>query len=318
MRIQRVVVVRNPAAGRGRGERLWRQVETCLRDTWGIPLAVWETERPGHATELARQAVAEGADLVIAVGGDGTIGEVVAGLVGSRTCLGIVPTGTGNDFARHVGLAFEPGEIAEAALGGRRTAVDLLRWTTEDRSGYLLNVAGAGFDAAVAERVNKGFRILRGAAAYVGAVVSTLAHYKPEQFHLEIDGMPLDSSVMLCAVANASSYGGGMKIAPEADIEDGFFDLVVVQGVGRTEFLRAFPSVFKGAHTHHPKVLALRGRQIRIESEKPLPFLADGEIVGTTPVEFEVVPKALDVMLPAAGPEAGASEELLVGAPSLI
>jgi diacylglycerol kinase (ATP) len=163
---------------------------------------------------------------------------------------------------------------------------------------WFLNVAGCGFDAVVARRVNQGFRFLHGTAAYVAAVLHSLATFRPATLRLTLDGDIREERAMLCSVANARCYGGGMWIAPDARLDDGLFDLCLLREVGMVEFLRAFPRVFRGTHTTHPKVTMLRARHIVIESEPPLPVLIDGEVVGTTPAEFILAPHAISVMSP--------------------
>lgn len=272
------VAIVNPAAGRRR-----RSLEDLTFEG-----GVLKTEYPGHATELAREAALRHS-LVIAAGGDGTVGEVATGLIGTDATLGILPLGTGNDFARMVGST---GEILRTGVDA---SCDAIRWSCGARTGFSLNIAGCGFDAVVADRINRGFRQLSGTTAYVVGVLDTLRTYRPAPIRLTVDGQSLETTVTLCAIANARYYGGGMKIAPDAQIDDGLLDVVLVEGVGRAEFLRAFPRVFKGTHLSHPKVRFLRGRRVRLETEPSLPVMSDGELIGTSPAEFEIVPSALRV-----------------------
>ncbi|AIE87519.1 diacylglycerol/lipid kinase family protein [Fimbriimonas ginsengisoli] len=284
-----ISVILNPAAGRGQAAKLVRELVGRLGP-------ILETSGPGDAERLARRAADDGG-IVVAAGGDGTVGEVAAGIYGSDATLAILPVGTGNDFARTLGVASLP--VALAAID-QRTAkpIDLIRWRCGDAGGLAINIAGCGFDALVAERINKGFRYLRGTSAYIAAVLTTLRSYRPAALTVIVDGETIETTVMLCAVANAKSYGGGMLVAPNAEVDDGELDLVVVEGIGKVEFLRAFPSVFKGAHLTHPRVRSIRGRSISIHAEPPLPVLSDGELVGVTPAEFEVIHNALKVVVP--------------------
>lgn len=250
---------------------------------------------PGSGANLAREAALAGADLVVAAGGDGTIGEVANGLVGTSATLGVLPLGTGNDFARTIGIGTDLNLAARTLGQGQAQTIDLGKL---DRGGYFINVAGCGFDAEVATRVNHGFRYLRGTTAYVAAVLQTLRSFRPTRVTIEHDGEVCEELVMLCAIANARTYGGGMRIAPHAELDDGLFDVVLVGDVSRSEFLRAFPRVFKGTHLSHPKVQHFRCSSIRVSSNKGLAVLADGEEVGSTPASFQVVPNAVKVMMP--------------------
>jgi len=300
----KIVVLSNPASGRGRAQHRLEVVRS-LAGQQGVDLHIQFTERPGEAARagalapgsagaLARAAVESGADLVVAAGGDGTIGEVVHGLLGSSIPLGILPLGTGNDFVRTVGLPIDPEAALQVWTHGEDRRIDVV----QGPHGCFLNVAGCGFDAEVALRVNQGYRWVSGTAAYLLAVLETLRKARPKRLHLVIDGQEHTFEMMLCALANARFYGGGMVIAPSASVEDGLMDLVVVGNVSRWEFLRALPRVFRGTHLQHPKVTYLQGRRVELTGPEPLPLLADGETIGMTPAVFEVLPRALALRVP--------------------
>jgi diacylglycerol kinase (ATP) len=313
----KVTVILNPAAGRGQGRARRPEIERLLEHSkhalvnqgatteWSIV----ETTAPGRGAAQAAEAVRQGADVVAAAGGDGTYGEVVNGLVGTGARLGIVPLGTGNDFARTFGLVGDLPTAIDALFNGLPRPIDLglVEWPQNRKSKvenrkYFINVAGCGFDAVVAERVNRaaqgGRARLRGTSAYIAAVCASLATYRAARFKITVDDKTFETEAMLCSVANSRTYGGGMIIAPDAKIDDGWFDLCILARTGRIEFLRAFPRVFKGTHTTHPKVTMLRGKSIRIESDPPMPVLIDGEVIGETPVAFELQHHAIEVMAP--------------------
>jgi diacylglycerol kinase (ATP) len=306
-------IILNPAAGRGRANQLRTALEAILKHTLSSPgpeggAVSWnivETQKPGDACGIARE-LAEANDSsvgITAAGGDGTLGDVVNGVLqsGKQANIAVIPFGTGNDFARCLGIGTSL-ELAVATLrDGSPQLIDLgqLHNNASGKEGrYFINIAGCGFDAVVAERINQGFRSLRGTPAYIAAVIQTLGRFRPTPIYVICDGVETKTRAMLCALANATSYGGGMLVAPDARLDDGLLDICIIGDASRTEFLRAFPSVFKGKHTVHPKVSMHRAQHIRIESEIPLPVLVDGELCGTTPIEVQIVPHALRIMMP--------------------
>ena len=266
-----------------------------------------ETAAEGQGRELARRAVEEGAKIVVAAGGDGTLNEVVNGLMESgedrrNVTLGLLPLGTGNDFARCIGLGTDLKLAVETLFNGKSQSVDV----GQAQGRWFINIAGCGFDAIVAERVNRGFRLLHGTSAYLAAIAHSLLHLKAAELTLTLDGETHHIRALMCSVANATSYGGGMKVTPDARIDDGLFDICLLADAGRMEFVRAFPCVFKGSHITHPKVTMLRARNVYIESDPPLPLLIDGEVLGTTPVTFTLVPNALQILIPVSIPKTSA------------
>jgi diacylglycerol kinase (ATP) len=303
---RRIVVILNPKAGRGQGSARKAELAALLTAGARAVGAEWkivETQAAGSAIELTRQAVREGtadfATVVAAAGGDGTLNEVVNGLVGSHpigleAVCGLVPLGTGNDFARCIGLGTDLKRSVENLFHGTPCPVDV--GNAGER--WFLNIAGCGFDALVADRINRGFRRLHGTTAYIAAVCDCLRTLKPAQLTLTLDGQRLETRALMCSVANATSYGGGMRVAPDARIDDGLFDICLLREAGRLEFLLAFPRVFKGTHVSHPKVTMLRAAVVRVESDPPLPILVDGDVVGTTPVTFTLHPHKLRMLMP--------------------
>ncbi len=281
----KTVFIVNPVSGRGAGAR-------------ALPLLgdvgpVWISEHAGHAVELGRLA-AEGFDRVIAVGGDGTLGQVVRGVHGSGVEVGLIPVGTGNDFARHTGISLNPGEALTLAREGSARFIDLGLLRGEP----FINVVACGFDAEVGHRVNRGYRWASGTAAYALALFQSLSSFRPVPVSLVLDGRSIEAEAALLAVANASSYGGGMRIAPAADIEDGELDLVMIGRVGRVELLQQFPKIFSGKHVDHPKVSTFKFKRLEVRAERSLPMLLDGDETGATPFHAEVLPGALRMVLP--------------------
>ena len=294
-----VAVVLNPVGGRGVAARRWPEVEVALRDILGDRLvAVERTTGPGSATEQAARLAADGTDIILAAGGDGTIGQVMQGLLGGPAMLAVLPLGTGNDIARMLGFGSDWQSAVRAVAIGHTINADVGRWSQAGQTGHFLNAAGCGFDAAVAERINTGFRWVRGTGAYIGAVLQTLGSYRATELTIDVDGEKIRGKAMLCALANTCSYGGGMKIAPHADMTDGQLDLVLVGDVSTMEFLKAFPKVFKGTHLDHPQVRHRTFKRVSVTSDPPVPFLVDGELRPAEQVVVEVVPAAVRLVVP--------------------
>jgi len=291
MRVQLII---NPKAGRGRAMAAALDAEMEFHEVgWRTDLRV--TSGPGEATDIARDAASR-FDLIVACGGDGTLCEVLNGLTGSDTPVAFIPAGTGNDFARTVGLPAAPGEAAREVVRGQSRRLDLMR--LDNPPMIAVNIIGIGFDAAVAARMNQRTRLCGGAVPYLAAVLTELARMQPVRLRLRVDEDTWEGKALLVAIANARSYGGGMCIAPDARPDDGLLDVVVVEPIGRVEFLRALPRVFRGTHVAHPAVSCRRGRQIVVESDVPAPAMVDGDLRTTTPLRVTVQPGAAHLWLP--------------------
>jgi diacylglycerol kinase (ATP) len=290
-------IILNPTAGRGLGSQRREAIGKAFPHA-----KIFQTTRSAEATDLARCAASEGAELVISAGGDGTLGEVLNGIFGTDAQLGILPVGTGNDFARTLGIGADWNRALETLRAGTARAVDVGKIEVGDQSRYFLNVAGAGFDSRCAARINehrpKVLSKLSGTTAYIVAVLSELRTYQTAHIRLELDGHVVENQGIMCAIANAQTYGGGMKVAPDADLCDGLFDICLIKDISAFEFLRAFPGVFAGKHIHHPKVEMFRAAKVRLQCEPPLPVLVDGDILGASPAHFEIVPHAVQVLAP--------------------
>lgn len=291
----------NPVAGRGRAGRAWPEIAGRL-NALGLDYEVYFTKGPRDAERAARAAAEAGCDVVVAGGGDGTVTEVVNGLVGTQAALGVLPLGSGNDFARTLGLPKNPAAAADLLLQGRRERVDLGR--IRDR--FFVNIASAGLDAEIVRTMNEDLRHLRGSVAYFWATMTTILRFNPTEFLLDLDGRQVQMKALLVAVANGRFYGGGMKIAPEADVSDGLFDVCILGELSRPDFLKSFPTVYAGKHLTHPKITLLRAQRVRVDclgTEPKLSGQADGEMIGQVPFEFAVEPQALEVYVPGAAAE---------------
>jgi YegS/Rv2252/BmrU family lipid kinase len=289
------VVVVNPAAGGGRSERQWRGLREDLHRL-GLVFDWALTSGPGGAVALARAAAEAGAGLVVAVGGDGTLNEVVNGVTREGepgVTVGALLTGRGRDAARNLGLAADPRAAARRLVGGTDARLDLVRAEWPDgHHRYVVGAAGAGFDARVARRGAAAGG--RGAVPYLLAVLATLSSHVAVTAEVRADGGRAWSGRLSAAiVANGPCYGAGMRIAPAADVTDGRLDLVVLGDLGRLELLRWLPTVYRGRHLACPKVHTLRARRVTVGGGAPLPVHVDGEAAPDTPAAFVACPGAL-------------------------
>ncbi len=297
-----IAVIFNPAAGRGRVSRA--QLQQKLEAAAGaIPFEIAATSATQSARELAEIAIENGAQIVAAAGGDGTLGEILNAVYGSKAKLAVLPMGTGNDFARTLGIGTDLDFAVATLFRGHSRTIDVGRAVYNGESRLFLNIAGCGFDSLVARRVNARrshpiWRRVGGVAAYLAASAMELQRLRAARLRLKLDGELLDTRALLCAVANAKSYGGGMKVAPDAQLDDGLFDVCVIKEATRLEFARAFPSVFKGSHVGHARVEMFRARRVELWCDRDWPVLVDGELVGTPPITFEIVPRAVEIIAP--------------------
>lgn len=389
--LMRYAFVLNPAARNGRAARLRVSLERALRAK-DLPFTYLETEEPGHATELAREA-AQNHDVVVAVGGDGTVQEVARGVFGTEAVMGIIPAGTGNDFAKAIGMPTEFDKALSAMLSADTVAVDVgrIRWQEKGEDGLLteykgmfVNCVGTGFDAATAKATRR-YKALGGRLAYVAAVLETLWKWRKPDVEVEIraggmvdggqktedggqgsgvrgqgaeDGeqktegrrrriegrsqgsgvrgqktdirYPISDignpnpeilnlqpfnlqpsnpqqlahihtgSLFLIEIDNGFSVGGGFLLTPDAQIDDGLFDICFVEHLTTRRALQLMPKTFTGAHVGEPEVKLFQARSVHIKSSAPLPVQADGEILSASAVslDVEIVPRALQVRAP--------------------
>lgn len=281
----------NPVAGRGRALRAWQTLQEQLRKI-GLEFDYSFTDGPGHATELAKAAAARNCAACIGVGGDGTLHEMLPGLINTQTALGCVPAGTGNDFARSIGI---PRSLAEYPAWLTRASSSRMDVPYVNSEAFL-NVAGTGFDAVVADTVNKKYRWLHGTAPYLLAVFQNMIQYHNAPLTIELDDHPpITQKTLLVAAGNMQYYGGGIRICPQADPADGQLDFCIAGNLARAEIMNMLPKTFSGRHLGHPKCLYVRAAHARI-SGPPLPLQADGQIIGTLPALFTVKPGALRVL----------------------
>jgi YegS/Rv2252/BmrU family lipid kinase len=288
-----VAVLVSPAAGRGRGTALAADVLTAFRQA-GFAPEVLPATTGVEAERQAAAAVAAGTRAVVAVGGDGTVHAALQAVAGTSTPLAMIPAGTGNDLVRALGVPADPGAAARAAAedlaAGTTRTVDAGR--TRDR--WWATVLCCGFDSAVSDRANR-MRWPRGRRRYDVAVLAELARLRPRELTLVLDGVAQTLPVTMVAVGNTAWYGGGMKICPGADPNDGLFDVTVVGATTRLELMRTKPLLTSGAHVDHPLVWVFRAARVELSSPGVTAY-ADGEPVARLPAVAECVPAALTVV----------------------
>jgi len=300
-----LVVAINPAASFGKRKAVGPALVSTLR---GLGHEVTSLTEPSYAelVESGRKAIAKKPDALIVVGGDGMVHLGVNLVAKTKVPLGIVPSGTGNDMARGLGLPYDNTEAAIEALlaalaaGPRTIDAGLIHHadpeTGEAKQTWFACALSAGFDAIVNERANH-MTWPKGPNRYILALAIELAKLKPITYELTLDGVKTTTKAALIAIGNAVSLGGGMKITPDAKLDDGLLDVLVVQPVSRIAFVRIFPRVFKGEHLTDRRVSVVRAQRVVISSPGIAAF-ADGERLGLLPIEVEVVPNALRVLAP--------------------
>ena len=302
-----LVVIANPRSGRGKVGRHLVEIERILISA-GLAYRVVRTTHPGHATEAARDALARGERYLVAAGGDGTVHEVLNGMIADDrpiagdAVLGVVAAGSGSDFVRSFGL---PGDAAQAArhlAGDRVRAIDVgkVTFTAGAAAGtaagaavtrYFANIAEAGLGGAVASRASR-LPAFLGGARYFWGFWLTLPGFGPRTVRLDADGQEFVWRAFNVVVANCRFYGGGMQISPKSEPADGALEVLVMAGP-KSDAFTTLPKVYRGTHLPHRHIAEVRASRVQVEADPPLPIEADGEILGTTPATFEVIPGAI-------------------------
>ena len=302
---RRIALAVNPTAGKGRGARAGAAVHARMAAD-GVQVVRIAAPDAAALEARAREAVAEGADTLVVVGGDGMVHLGVNVVAGTGCALGIVAAGTGNDIARGLGLTIDDPDAAArdiiAAIGagsvreidGALCAGATAPGPAGDR--WFAGVLGAGFDALVNERAN-GWRRPRGHLRYDLAILRELPVLRARDYIIELDDQVWHVSAVMVVVANGPAYGGGMRICPDALMDDGLLDVLVVAPLSRTAFLRIYPHVYRGTHVGDPRVTVRRARRVRLQAAGIVTY-ADGERLAPLPVSVEAVPGALRVLVP--------------------
>jgi YegS/Rv2252/BmrU family lipid kinase len=294
----------NPTAGAGKTAKYWPQIKQLLKKI-GVRFEHDLTEAPGHAIELARAAVGKGYKFIVSVGGDGTINEVVNGIYETGNikdiALGIIGTGTGGDYIRTIGVSRNFQQSCERLLHPDKIIVDLgmVEHTIggQPKRRIFTNFAGMGFDAEVVKATTKKFKSLGSVPSYLMGLLTTLICYRNREITLKIDGKEESRKICTIIMSNGKYGGGSMFIAPQADIKDGLFDVVIIGDVSKPDLLASLPRIYRGTHLTHPKVTLKHGRVVEIQSKSIAALQADGELLGEVPARFSVLPSALTLLI---------------------
>ncbi len=293
----------NPMSGLSGSRHNWDRIEAALRAA-RVPLEVVRTCKPHEGESIARRAMQQGRRRLIAAGGDGSVNDVVngvmtAGLADTRAVtLAVAPTGTGNDWARSLGIGRRPAEVVAAIIAGRTMLHDVgivdYPGSDQQRRRWFINVAGAGYDAHMTARLP---RPIPSALTYLRVAISGLVSYRAPRFRVDADGTRVDGRMLLVFAANARYCGNRMHVAPVARMDDGLLDVVMVQELGLLAVLPKLLKLYRGTILGDPAVRHVRAARVRIEADPQTGVQVDGQLAGSTPAEFSLLEKALRVVV---------------------
>ncbi len=301
-------VIVNPESNKGRTRKKWEQIKEALK-TFIKEFKYEFTEKPEQATEISRAALRGGSEMIVGVGGDGTINEIANGffegknLINPHAVLGIVPSGTGCDFSKSLRIPSSLKHALKVLTQAPSPAIDIGKASFLNHEGnneerYFLNVADFGFGGEVLERMNQN-RTKRKAASYLKSTLSTFFGYQNKTIKLKIDDEEIPrGEYLIGAVSNGRIFGKGMKIAPDAKLDDELFDIVLVKGMRVMEFLMNVWRIYAGTHLSHPKILLHRGKKIEAipeDTKEDVLIEIDGEQVGKLPAVFEIIPRSIPI-----------------------
>ncbi|HET9436578.1 MAG TPA: diacylglycerol kinase family protein [Gaiellaceae bacterium] len=294
----------NPASAGGSTGKRWPEIahRAAARGLEGDALI---SEAPGALTGMAADAVRGGATRLVVVGGDGSVNEVVNGVVGEAGVeLAVIPRGTGWDFVRTFGIPRDLDGALDVALEGAVREIDVgavsyRAWAGGEAKAYFANVGSAGISGAIAQRANESSKALGGKVSYYWATLAVFLGWQTGEMTVTVDDERRSARMIDAMVCNGKFLGGGMMMCPDAEPDDGLFDVMLIGDVTKRDLAFVLPKTYKGRHLPHPRLELLRGRTVTVDAAEPLPIELDGEQPGTTPARFEVVPRALRLRVPA-------------------
>jgi YegS/Rv2252/BmrU family lipid kinase len=282
----------NPSSAGGKTLKLLPAVEQAL-DARRVVFRVQRTKGLEHGAEQALRAV-EAGELPVVMSGDGLVGAIGGAMAGAETPLGIIPGGRGNDLARVLGIPSDPDEAVATLFSGHSRRIDV----GEANGKRFLGIVSVGFDSECNRRANE-VKLVRNNLVYLYSLPYTLIGWKPARFTIRVDDERTRFTGYSVSVANNSTFGGGMRIAPDADLEDGLFDVIAIGDISKLRYLANLPKVFKGTHVEADEVRVFRAPHLELSASKPFPVYADGEHLTDLPASLRVLPHALSILVPA-------------------
>ncbi len=294
------IFIINPAAGKGKSLELIPYIQECFKDKENDEFIIEMTKHPGHAEAIAKMYSVAEECRIYSVGGDGTVNEIVNGLAGTPASLGIIPTGSGNDFIRSLNIApdilNDIKTLISQTINGTVKTIDFAKVNEK----YFINISSIGFDANVVFNADKFKKKpgITGSMAYLLSIIYTVFKHKISKIRVDIDGKKLNIDALLVAVANGKYYGGGMMPAPDAVLDDGLMDICMVSEVSRIKILNLFPKYMKGKHSVINEVSFYKGKRLLIDSDEDLCVNIDGEIISASSVKFEIVEAGIKIIIP--------------------
>lgn len=289
--MRKIKFIINPVAGKGDGKFFLETIHNKMEKS-KLDYSITISSFKGNIEDIARQSVKEGYTDIIAVGGDGTVLETFNGIYNTNTILGIIPAGTGNDFFKMLGECKDLNENLDKIIVGNTKLVDI----GCANNSYFLNEVGVGIDTEIIEETQKIKKIINGSASYVIATFKALAKYKCKDVSINIDGFVIKRKVFLVVIANGKYFGGGMKIAPGAEIDSEAFEIIVINKLSKFKFAILFKKVFSGDHVNEKAVEVFKGKSVVITSDMDHKINADGNILGSLPLNIQILPKAQKVI----------------------
>jgi len=300
------LVIVNPNAGNGKGKKDWELISSLLKNE-EIPFSVKFTERKGHAIEIAGESIISGFRKIITIGGDGTLNEVVNGVFTNHVCppsditLGLIPVGTGNDWGRMLGIPLDYAKAVKIIREDKRMLHDIGMISfyngTEKKERYFINIAGLGFESVVVSKTN--FQKDHGHGGkliYFYNLITSLISYKNTEAEIIIDGEVRHANVFSVNIGNGRYCGGGMRQTPHALPDDGLLDVTIINGMGKFEIIRNLKILYDGSILDHPKVQGYKCKNVKVSSDSIIYTEADGESLGHTPAEFNILPSVINII----------------------
>ncbi|TMG56282.1 MAG: diacylglycerol kinase family lipid kinase [Chloroflexi bacterium] len=287
----RALAIINPAAGKGAGERMSRRIAEDFR-AQGLKVDIVRTPARDEAARLAREGAADGYRTIVAVGGDGTANEIANGLVGSGAVLALYPIGSGNDLARALGYPRRRRDVLKFLRGARRRSIDV----GEVNGRVFVNAAGVGIDGHVAARVAAAIRVVGPTFGYLAGALLGVATYRPQPMRVLVDGELRSGRFLTVVAANGTHFGAGMRVAPDAVMDDGQLDVLLAGDLSRAASLVALAKLYRGTHIDGRTIVLRRARVVEIELERPLAMELDGEVSSQSRLSIRIRPRALQVL----------------------